>query len=85
MLNFKKQIGRMNGKKSELGGKNQSKLRANNHEKLGFDLSKYRGINKEKVLNNCVAPEIGLAIFNSAMNIINDNNSVQFDMFKQTF
>ena len=84
MLNFEKQIGRMNGKKTDLGGKNQSQLRTNNHEKLGFDLSKYNGIDKEKVLNNCVAPEIGLAIFNSAMNIISHNNSAQFAMFQQT-
>jgi DNA (cytosine-5)-methyltransferase 1 len=69
MLKFEKQIGRMNGKKTDLGGKGQSELRTNNHKKLGFDLSKYNNIDKQKVLNNCVAPEIGLAILNSVLGI----------------
>ena len=55
MLKFEKQIGRMNGKKADLGGKIQAELRTNNHKKLGFDLSKYTGIDKEKVLRfECV-------------------------------
>lgn len=37
--------------------------------KLGFDLSKYPGINTEKTLRNCVDPEIGLAIFQAAQGI----------------
>jgi len=82
LLKFEKQIGRMNGKKSDLGGKIQSELRTNNHKKLGFDLSKYANIDKEKVLNNCVAPEIGLAIFQSALNIYNANNVEQIGLFK---
>ena len=82
MLKFQKQIGRMNGKKADLGGKIQAELRTNNHKKLGFDLSKYSGIDKEKVLNNCVAPEIGLAIFESAMNILNQNNLKQINLFE---
>ena len=32
----------------------------------GFNLSKYKGINKNKILRNCVEPEAGLYIFNSA-------------------
>lgn len=73
----------MNGKKSDLGGKIQAELRSNNHKKLGFDLSKYTGIDKEKVLNNCVAPEIGLAIFESALNIYNHSQNNQIGLFTQ--
>jgi len=32
----------------------------------GFDLSNYKGIDKTKALRNCVEPEAGLHIFNSA-------------------
>ena len=81
MLKFEKQIGRMNGKKENLGGKIQAQLRTNNHKKLGFDLSKYKNIDKEKVLNNCVAPEIGLAIFESALNIYNHSKVSQTQLF----
>ncbi len=35
-------------------------------ELKGFDLSKYDGIDKTKILRNCVEPEAGLHIFNSA-------------------
>ena len=36
-------------------------------EKLkGFDLSNYEGIDKKKILRNCVEPEAGLSIFNCA-------------------
>ena len=37
--------------------------------KLGIDLSKYKGINKTLALRNCVEPEAGLHIFNLAMEI----------------
>ena len=83
-LKFEKQIGRMNGKKADLGGKIQAELRTNNHKKLGFDLSNYENINKEKVLNNCVAPEIGLAILESALNVYNANNAEQVGLFLNT-
>ena len=83
MLKFEKQIGRMNGKKADLGGKIQAELRTNNHKKLGFDLSKYTGIDKEKVLNNCVAPEIGLAIFQSALDIYDASNVEQVGLFAE--
>ena len=81
MLKFEKQIGRMNGTKKTLGGKIQDELRATNHKKLGFDLSKYTNIDKSKVLNNCVAPEIGLAIFESALNIYKHNSVEQTNLF----
>lgn len=60
-LNFEKQIGRMNGSKKTLGV-SQRKARGNNLDKLGFDLSKYSYHDKEKLLRNCVAPDIGKAI-----------------------
>ena len=52
-------------------------------ESVTFDLSKYTGIDKEKVLNNCVAPEIGLAIFESALNIYNHNQVMQVGLFAE--
>ena len=36
----------------------------------GFDVSDKKGINKERVINNCVRPETGLYILNCARNII---------------
>jgi DNA (cytosine-5)-methyltransferase 1 len=32
----------------------------------GFDLSKYNNIDKQKILRNCVEPDVGLHIFNMA-------------------
>ena len=80
MINFEKQIGRMNGKKQDMSGKTQAELRTNNHKRLGFDLSKYSDIDKSKVLNNCVAPEIGLAILESAFNIYQSNKAKQWEL-----
>jgi DNA (cytosine-5)-methyltransferase 1 len=37
-------------------------------DKVGFDVSKYDNVNKRKILNNCVEPELGLHIFNMAFN-----------------
>ena len=37
-------------------------------ELKGFDIKKYTGIDKTKVLRNCVVPELGLHIFNSMNN-----------------
>lgn len=36
-------------------------------EKLGFDVSCFSGIDKRKVLRNCVVPELGLHILNCAI------------------
>lgn len=71
MKKFDKQIGRMNGKKEDLGGKIQAELRTNNHKNLGFDIAKYNlsGEMREKVLNNCCEPGLGLAIYESMLNI----------------
>lgn len=57
-------IGRMGGLKD--GGRGDKK---NNLDALGFDLSPFTGIDKGKVLRNCVSPEIGLAIFQSAKGV----------------
>ena len=81
MLKYDKQIGRMNGKKSNLGGESQCTLRVNNLSKLGFDLTSYDHPNKEKLLRNCVAPEIGKAIFEAALGIYNSNNINQPSLF----
>ncbi len=35
-------------------------------DKLGFNLSNYKGINKTKILRNCVNPKVALYIFNCA-------------------
>ena len=79
-LVFEKQIGRMNGKKTDLNGETTHTLRSNNHKKLGFDLSNYNHPNKEKLLNNCVAPEIGLKILNNAIDSINNNTVTQISL-----
>lgn len=42
-------------------GNNESR-----QDKLGFDLKKYKGVNKTLLLRNCVKPELGLYIFNLA-------------------
>jgi DNA (cytosine-5)-methyltransferase 1 len=47
-------------------------------EKFNFDLEKFQGIDKRKVLRNCVNPKLGLHIFNNAINI---NSSKQMELF----
>lgn len=44
-------------------------------EKLGFDVSNYTGIDKRKVLRNCVVPEMGLHILNCAVGNFNKSFS----------
>jgi len=39
-------------------------------EKLGYDLSKYSGVNKRLVLRNCVRPELGKQILDYVINPI---------------
>jgi DNA (cytosine-5)-methyltransferase 1 len=82
-LHIEKQIGRMNGAKQMLPGKVSTHvLRSNNHTKLGFDLSKYDYKDKEKLLNNCVHPDIGVAIFQRAISINDESNVEQIGLFK---
>lgn len=70
----------MGGKKSDYG-KTQNEQRMENLEFLGYDLSKYKFPNKEKLLRNCVPPEIGLSIFQSAIGIYNDSHLMQVGLF----
>ena len=70
-------IGRFGPVKS-LGGKRTEGL---SHHKLGFDLTGKDHPDKSKLLNNCVVPEIGLAIFESALNIYNHNAALQIGLF----
>lgn len=51
-------------------------------DKLGFDVSKYTGIDKRKVLRNCVVPEMGLHILNCAFNVMTSNASKQASLFE---
>lgn len=44
-------------------------------EKLGFNLDKYTGIDKRKLLRNCVVPEMGLHILNCAAGNFNKSFS----------
>lgn len=78
-IEYKKQIGRMNGKKIDLGY-TQHKIRSNNLEKLGFDLDKYKYPDKDKLLRNCVVPEIGLMILNRARDIITNQDVKQLQV-----
>lgn len=38
-------------------------------KRKGFDLSKYKGVDKVKLLRNCTEPELGLHIFKSAFKL----------------
>lgn len=71
-------IGRMGKLKEGQRGDDRHKMDA-----LGFDLSKYTGFQKEKVLRNCVTPEIGKAILDCAVGIYNQNNAIQTGLFSQ--
>lgn len=74
-MKMHKQIGRMNGKKQRVN-------RENNHKELGFDLSKYKVPNKSTLLNNCVFPDIGKAILDTAMNIYDSSKNNQIGLFQ---
>lgn len=76
-LNIKSSIGRFGPVKSKDGGRTEGE----NHHLLGFDLSEYSHPNKSKLLNNCVHPDIGLAIFQSAQNIYRHNNTPKVGLF----
>ena len=41
----------------------------------GFNLSKYRNIDKKKILRNCVEQEIGQLVFNSYLENRKENNN----------
>lgn len=46
-------------------------------EKKGFDISPYGGIDKEKILRNCVEPELGLHILNES------KRDIQPELFRE--
>ena len=69
------------GRMAMISGGMRGDDRNSEMDKFGFDLSKYNGINREKVLRNCVTPEIGLAIFNAAKGIYEANNAKQANLF----
>jgi len=50
-------------------------------DKLGFDLDKYTGFDKVQVLRNCVTPEIGLAIYQAAKGIYQENQKSTGTLF----
>jgi hypothetical protein len=52
---------------------------------LGFDIDKYKLKDKIKVLRNCVVPEAGLAIFEQAMGVFNENKAMQIGLFENNF
>jgi len=54
-------------------GGNDAKIRA---EKLGFDLSKYKGIDKRLALRDCTEPELGKHILDLAINPIEIQKSI---------
>jgi len=80
-LKVESSIGRMGPVKSNGGKPTQGQ----NHHKLGFDLTDKKHPNKNKLLNNCVVPEIGLAIFESALGSYKQNNVIQTGLFSQQF
>jgi len=70
------QIGGMKGKKKE-------RTEGQNLHLLGFDLSKYKcsKAKKHKMLNNCVDPNIGKAIFDAAKGIHDQSKANQVGLF----
>jgi len=48
--------------------RNHDSVNSDLEELKGFDLSEYKGIDKKKILRNCVEPKAGLSIFNMAFN-----------------
>jgi len=70
-------IGRMDKLKDGSRGDKKENL-----DKIGIDLSKYNYPNKDKLLRNCVAPEIGKAILEQALNIYDANKINQIGLFE---
>lgn len=79
-IKVEKQIGRMNGKKIDLGD-TQHNIRQNNLDKLGFDVSNSEIKDKDKALRNCVHPKVGLSILNAVNGIYEAENIKQMYLF----
>jgi DNA (cytosine-5)-methyltransferase 1 len=73
-------IGRMCGDKDTLGV-TQGEIRKKEMDKFGFDLSKYQYPEKDKLLRNCVDPEIGLAILRRATESYKQKSAQQQVLF----
>ena len=58
-------------------GRNHLDKQADLQKVKGFDISKYKiGIRKDKILRNCVEPEVGLHIFQEAFGVSSNQQSV---------
>lgn len=73
-------IRRMSGDKYTLGI-TQGQIRKKEMEKLGINIEKYIYPNKEKLLRNCVDPEIGRAILDKVIEIKKEKNVIQQTLF----
>jgi len=71
------------GRMAMISGGMRGDDRNSEMDKFGFDLSGHRGINREKVLRNCVTPEIGLKILEAAINSHVESNLPQLGLFNQ--
>jgi len=71
-------INAISGKEDEKGNIGARKAA---FEMLGFDLSKYSYPKKEKLLRNCVDPDIGLAILSTAIEVMKHKNTEQLELF----
>lgn len=66
----------------QIGGwRGKNRTQGKNLKNLGFDLSGFRYPDKEKLLNNCVDPAVGLAIFESAQNAYKEESAYQIGLF----
>lgn len=77
----KTHVGRMNGKKAELGT-TQFELRRDRQVGLGFNLTDVKGTAKDQWLRNCVHPELGRHILDQVRNIRRQNLTNQTGLFK---
>jgi DNA (cytosine-5)-methyltransferase 1 len=73
-------VGRMCGKKSELG-KAQWEIRQDRQKGLGFDLTSFDAKDKDQMLRNCVNPDLGLYILEQAQGIIRQEKTNQLGLF----
>lgn len=73
-------ISRMSGDKDKLG-ETQGSIRKIELSKLGFDLEKYKFLEKDKLLRNCVDPLIGKAILDKVLEIETYNQVKQGQLF----
>lgn len=73
-------VGRMCGKKGELG-KAQWELRQDRQKALGFDITGFKGKDKDQWIRNMVNPDLGLYILEQAKGIIRERKTKQQELF----